>query len=87
MSLRNFGLKPMKMPKFSNIVLRSGMIRTSYAMNFIHDNKFFFFTSKFKQLLSKLKLRWMGPYKIKQVYPCSAIEHQAKDGNLFHVNG
>ena len=35
----------------------------------------------------KLKSRWLGSFKIKQVFPFGVVELWDKNGQFFHVNG
>ena len=45
------------------------------------------FNSHLKLFPGKLKLRWSGPYVVKQVFPYSAMEIQSDKGNSFKVYG
>ena len=45
------------------------------------------FNSRLKLFPGKLKSRWSGPFKIKQVFSFGAFELLGRDGHTFHVNG
>ena len=46
------------------------------------------FNSRLKLFPGKLKSRWEGPYRVKQVFSHGAIEiEDLKGGNQFKVNG
>ena len=45
------------------------------------------FNSRLKLFLEKLKLRWLGPFIVKQVYPHGAIEIWNQNSGAFKVNG
>ena len=45
------------------------------------------FNSQLRLFPGKLKSRWSGPFKIKQVFPFGAIELWDKNRHVFHVNG
>jgi len=45
------------------------------------------YNSRLKLFPGKLKSRWSGPFKIKEVRPYGAIVLWCKDGSDFTVNG
>ena len=45
------------------------------------------FNSRLRLFPGKLKSRWSGPFKIKQVFPFGAVELWDKDGHVFPING
>ena len=46
------------------------------------------FDSRLKLFPGKLKSRWTGPFRVKEVFPHGAIEVQSlKTGDTFKVNG
>ena len=44
------------------------------------------FNSKLKLFLGKLKSKWLGPFKISQVYSSGVVELENEDGSVFKVN-
>ena len=45
------------------------------------------FNSRLKLFLGKLKLRWLGPFKVVNVYPHGAVDIANDKGEIFKVNG
>ena len=46
------------------------------------------FDSRLKLFPGKLKSRWIGPYRVKQIFPHGAVEIEDRGGrNSFKVNG
>ncbi|XP_076949458.1 uncharacterized protein LOC143622101 [Bidens hawaiensis] len=48
----------------------------------LHDRKL----KKVKEFKCKLRSRWVGPYKVKEVFPHGAIELRDIDGSSWKVN-
>ncbi|KAL7610940.1 hypothetical protein Lser_V15G11429 [Lactuca serriola] len=55
--------------------------------DFHEGQKVLLFNSRLKLFLGKLKIRWDGPFVVKQVFPHGGIELLLKDGTPFKVNG
>ena len=51
------------------------------------DDWVLLFTSHFKLFAGKLKSKWSGPYKVKQVFPHGAVEIWSEKSGAFKVNG
>ncbi|KAD3066715.1 hypothetical protein E3N88_34595 [Mikania micrantha] len=45
------------------------------------------YNSRLRLFQGKLKSRWSGPYKVKEVFPYGTVEIEDKDGASFKVNG
>ncbi|KAM1077787.1 hypothetical protein ACFX2I_024930 [Malus domestica] len=46
------------------------------------------YDSRLRLFPGKLKSRWLGPFKVSQVFPYEAVEiENTKSGNTFKVNG
>ncbi|KAD7116998.1 hypothetical protein E3N88_04266 [Mikania micrantha] len=45
------------------------------------------YNSRLRLFPGKLKSRWSGPYKVKEVFPYGTVEIEDKDGAAFKVNG
>ena len=49
--------------------------------------KKFFFNSKLKLFTGKLRSKWLGLYKVTEIFPHGAIEIEGNSGHHFKVNG
>ena len=45
------------------------------------------FNSRLKLFPGKLRSKWSGPFKIRQVFPHGAVELEHPGGHTFKVNG
>ncbi|KAK4721726.1 hypothetical protein R3W88_011959 [Solanum pinnatisectum] len=45
------------------------------------------FNSRLRLFLGKLKSKWIGPFKVTQVFPHGEVELEDKEGSRFKVNG
>ncbi|KAI3813981.1 hypothetical protein L1987_18719 [Smallanthus sonchifolius] len=45
------------------------------------------YNSRLRLFPGKLKSRWTGPYKVKEVFPYGTVEIEHEDGRIFKVNG
>ncbi|XP_015165554.1 uncharacterized protein [Solanum tuberosum] len=45
------------------------------------------FNSKLRLFPGKLKSRWIGPFRVTQVFPDRVVELENKEGGWFKVNG
>ena len=45
------------------------------------------FNSRLKLFPGKLKSRWLGPFKVRKVFPYGVVEIEHPDKGIFKVNG
>ena len=54
---------------------------------FTPNDQVLLFNSRLRLFPGKLKSRWSGPFKVKQVLPYGTIEITGEDGRTFRVHG
>ena len=54
---------------------------------FVPGDQVLLFNSHLRLFPGKLKSRWSGPFKVKQVFPYGAVEITEEDGHTFCTNG
>lgn len=55
--------------------------------SFMQEILFFFFNSRLKLFLGKLKSRWLGPYTVTQSFPYGTVEISYPGKGTFKFNG